>query len=391
MIIKYYNILFFTVFLIYTTVFLFLTQKNPEFFPVSINYIAFGIFFLMTIYHSKLLVKVPKSMLMIVLIFFMFTVSVLYGPDKLMAVKQWISLFLLYYILLFIYAFLDVAYAKSILLSVLLISIVYIVLSVNSYNQNLDYQSMYIGLTGNRHNTSMIFGVFASIAIATMLLYQSKITYFIAIIAVMALQILIFLTWARIGFFVELIFLLFMIPYFLTAIRYKYLKYSFIVVGIIIATLAFFYLRQFYMIEEYINYAIERGTTGRTSIDTALFNWQAQEGWLLFALGFGIGSLEHYAYLSDLFIRDTNNIAGIIFVIGMIGFLLYFLLFLQLMIILKNNIKNKESYVFASLALSIFLVPSETTWQNFNYFTTVFMYICITLAIKYDKFKGTHI
>ncbi|MBD3808126.1 MAG: hypothetical protein IE880_05345, partial [Epsilonproteobacteria bacterium] len=129
MIIKYYNILFFTVFLIYTTVFLFLTQKNPEFFPVSINYIAFGIFFLMTIYHSKLLVKVPKSMLMIVLIFFMFTVSVLYGPDKLMAVKQWISLFLLYYILLFIYAFLDVAYAKSILLSVLLISIVYIVLS----------------------------------------------------------------------------------------------------------------------------------------------------------------------------------------------------------------------------------------------------------------------
>ncbi|MBD3724693.1 MAG: oligosaccharide repeat unit polymerase [Arcobacter sp.] len=391
MIIKYYNILFFTVFLIYTTVFLFLTQKNPEFFPVSINYIAFGIFFLMTIYHSKLLVKVPKSMLMIVLIFFMFTVSVLYGPDKLMAVKQWISLFLLYYILLFIYAFLDVAYAKSILLSVLLISIVYIVLSVNFYNQNLDYQGMYIGLTGNRHNTSMIFGVFASIAIATMLLYQSKITYFIAIIAVMALQILIFLTWARIGFFVELIFLLFMIPYFLTAIRYKYLKYSFIVVGIIIATLAFFYLRQFYMIEEYINNAIERGTTGRTSIDTALFNWQAQNGWLLFALGFGIGSLEHYAYLSDLFIRDTNNITGIIFVIGMIGFLLYFLLFLQLMIILKNNIKNKESYVFASLALSIFLVPSETSWQNFNYFTTVFMYICITLAIKYDKFKGTHI
>ncbi|MBD3807999.1 MAG: hypothetical protein IE880_04700, partial [Epsilonproteobacteria bacterium] len=268
---------------------------------------------------------------------------------------------------------------------------VYIVLSVNFYNQNLDYQGMYIGLTGNRHNTSMIFGVFASIAIATMLLYQSKITYFIAIIAVMALQILIFLTWARIGFFVELIFLLFMIPYFLTAIRYKYLKYSFIVVGIIIATLAFFYLRQFYMIEEYINNAIERGTTGRTSIDTALFNWQAQNGWLLFALGFGIGSLEHYAYLSDLFIRDTNNITGIIFVIGMIGFLLYFLLFLQLMIILKNNIKNKESYVFASLALSIFLVPSETSWQNFNYFTTVFMYICITLAIKYDKFKGTHI
>lgn len=364
---------------IYFITSLFPSDIRAKIFPISINYILFSMLFFLNLNDIKKMMIIPRVFTPIILIFLFYTLSITYTPDKQNGLKQLVSLFLLLYVLLFSYKYIKIDQSILILKSCAIVGVIYLIPSYLTTNTLVDYQNLYIGLSGNRHNSSFIYGFITITMIAYYLFKPESKLNFLFLISALIYQYLIFITKARIGFFIEFLFLLLIFTHYTANKKNFSLKISVI---ILICTVIYLISLTTTYIQDYYEYTISRGTTGRDEINRSLYSYQFNQSYLTIIFGFGIGSLEYFSHLSESFIRDANNIVATVFSIGLIGLLPYFTIFTLLISSIYSKKNNIYTVIFSCLALSIFLIPSETTWINFNDYQTVYMYIYIILAFK---------
>ncbi|MBB1275946.1 hypothetical protein [Pseudoalteromonas sp. SR43-3] len=374
---------------IYSVIILFVPMEyRVNVLPVSINYIIFSVFIIVNISLASDYIKLYRQLVPMSLIVLLFTLSLVYAPNNYDALVQLISLLLLYFLMLYIFTYFKSNDVVKLIRILFYLGVIYSLASLITVDKLVDYQGHFVGLASNRHNTSLIFGFFCIISFIVLMKSQYFLERLISIFNFFLFQYLIFVTSARVGFFLELVFFLFLLLFLLLVkknIIVKLAVLSTVIFGLLIMS---FYLLEIDEISNYIDSAIKRGSTGRDEINQALSLYQSKYNFIFSVLGFGIGALESHRHLSEHFIRDSNNLTAVVFCIGYIGLILYFLLFASVIKVLIRNINTKSlgnSYLYTSFILSIALIPSETIWLNFNEFVTVFMYLFIAAILKLDS------
>ncbi len=350
-----------------------------DLFPVSINYILFGFFILCTFHRYKL--SITKDTYPMMLLVLLSITSIAYAPDKLDAVKQVLSLIFVCLIGMRASNIFTAGNITLLIKSFSLLCVVYVIISFFTLSILRDWEGAYIGLSGNRHNSSFLLGLMALINIVNLVNFRALLFKLLSLSLFFLCNYIIFETTARIGYFLQIVFLIFFIPYFIVSSS-KLVK-SLIIFFLVCS---FIFLLSLDSVQEYIIFSIERGATGRNEINEVLLDFLSFHGGLFYLFGFGFGSLEHYSLLSKLFIRDANNIIAALFTLGGLGVWLYILIFYKMIRFYFSNLFCLEKIIYSTFFFAIFLIPSETTWFNFNYVYTFFMYFFYFIAFKDDNY-----
>ncbi|WP_261824635.1 hypothetical protein [Vibrio neonatus] len=373
------NILLVVLILFFMT-FLLPTSMQRELFPVSINYILFGSYIILFGYRMKFhLTRVNYPIYILIILS---TLSIIYSPTKIDAIKQVVSLVLVFIIGIRVSELVSENDFFNLIKILSYVCLIYLVLSYLTLSSLRDWENAYIGISENRHNSSFLYGFMAILNFINIAKFNNKIMKTFSIALIIGCNYFIIETTSRIGFLTQIIFLLFLSPYIIR---------SYSPFGRILLLLSTCFLVSFLLsvdaVQEYIIFAAERGMTGRDGINSVLLEYLNYNGGLFYLFGYGFGSLEYYSYLSDLFIRDANNIIAILFVLGFFGLISFIILFLKLSYHYILHLDSFNETALSAVFFSIYLIPSETTWLNFNYLYTFFMYIIYLYILRYKPSK----
>lgn len=354
--------------ILYFIVFLLPTSIQVRLFPVSINYILFGTYILFFSYKIKFVVT--KWNYPVILLLLWSIIGLIYAPDKLNGMKQVLS----FVILVLLSIRVTYLYSDSDLFTLVkilsIICILYLIESYLTLNTLRDWEGAYIGISENRHNTSFLLGFMSILNLTSFIKTQNIFLKVTTILIVVICNYFIIETTSRIGFLCQLLFLVIIFPHFIRSLS---LISNIIVFGIVFSVA--FYVINLDSAQDYISYSLERGATGRDGINASLMKYIDFNGGLFYLFGYGFGSLEYYSYLSELFIRDANNLVATVFIMGVIGLILFFIIFVKMILFYILNIDDISKVLCCAVFFSIFLIPSETTWFNYNYLYTIIMYI----------------
>ncbi|WP_045374106.1 hypothetical protein, partial [Vibrio campbellii] len=351
----------------------------------SINYIIFTPLLLITV-TSYNIRTFPREIGFLLSVLIVSAMGVFYAPDKASFAKQWLSLLILCYTCLVVYLNLSKIDWAKLLELMFWVGAIYTLLSFVSVNKLVDYTGAYVGISENRHNTSLAIGFLSVSSFAMLKLNRSSVIRFFGLAIIAINQYLIYVTTARVGYFLEFTFILMLLPYYM--IRKSSAIKNILLVAIAITVCVYvLYAGLGDELSVYLEKSIDRGSTGRGEINSALLYELISNGPLFILNGFGIGALEANANLTEHFIRDSTNVVATMFTIGIIGLFFYVIFFIKLVICIIYEKSDEYSVLLAALALCIFLIPSETTWLNYNDFTTFFMYLFGCSAIKFCDIK----
>jgi len=259
-----------------------------------------------------------------------------------------------------------------------ILGVLYMIVNQYYYDQLLNYKGWFFGFLENRHNVSLLLAMYFILIVSYVLINKSFFLYVVSLPPLLIALYLIFNSYARIGLFYIFTYLAFwgLIKF------WSYRVWRKVLFVIFFAAIAFFALH-FFEETGYLNYALDRGLSGRDIITAALISYMLEYPYHLI-MGFGAGSLEVIGHtLIDASTRDTNNVVGVVFEYGVIGLSLFLMFFFVYFAKLIKHIRCKtNNFHLMLIPLPVLLSVSEVTWINFNSIDTVIMYIFMVYTIK---------
>jgi O-antigen ligase len=352
--------------------------------PISFSLLLFSavsILFIQTIDFFKY----KKSIFLFIVLALFSVETLMITPNKMEGIKRLISLgAMIIFIYIILYRQFDKTYIEKFLFHSVIIGSIYVIASYLMFDSLLDYKEEFEGFMHNRHNISALLGIYFVLTLS-FLIKKKKFYLLVLCLPFLYLYLyLIFFSFGRIGFFIIGLFIVILLFIYLykAKLYIKILFFTILVISVI-------YGLSSALENAYIVCAIERGLTGRDEIADALLGY-LQLHPSNFLVGFGIGSLDVIGRsLTDMAVRDVNNIVGTIFEYGLIGLFLFLTIFVnyiyKMIVVLKNENSIDPIILIPIVILS---VPSETTWLNFNNFETILMYVFIAYTLKrYDELK----
>jgi len=354
--------------LLYFVIISFLSQQT-QIVPVHVQYVTF--FFIITsVLFANKVFKMNHNIY--VLLFVVITsLSIFVSFDKQLSLVRFVTLTAMISFLFYVVDF-ERNNLEKLLKFLFFASSIYIVVSFLNMEYLKDYKGEFEGYIRNRYNISALFGVYFILGLA--MVVQVKriwLTFCFLIVSTISIY-LIFISYSRVGFFYIGLYVLSLIGiYILRSSNFK--RFFALVVFFTLLVVAFFELKSI----GYIEYAIERGVTGRDVIADILLNHMYNNTYSL-VLGFGPGSLESIApnILHRVSPRDVNNIVGVLFEYGLLGLLAFFTLFLRYFYQLYKLCRLEGvSYSYLCIPIPIIFSVSEVSWLNFNTFPTLVMFL----------------
>lgn len=369
----------------YLVVFLYYSFLFEHFrFSLPVPYVL-PLFILMVFLNIRYLLRfrVEKTLFIFLIFFFYSLLSLFYSLDKVEAMQRNISLGLMIAFLMIIYKQLEKQYIVVFLKHATILGVIYILLNFIMYDSLLDYKGQLEGLTGNRHNSSILFGLYFII----IFVYSNFVSLRTKVILYLVLLVdiyLIFMTFGRIGlYFIGLFFIFYGVYRFKET---RHISKIFIIVVIIVAAV---YLTPVLLDNVFIQYMIERGLTGRDIISSSLIDAYLKNTYVTFT-GFGAGSLEDigrviFEYLGiHGTVRDTNNFVAILIEYGLIGVFIFCYIFIKYFYCLFYLFRAKcfDCYFIGIIPVGLVLNISESNWINFNSFSTILMFVFVLFVFK---------
>lgn len=346
--------------------------------PISSNVILFSILGLLFIQNINF-TKYNKNIFLFILLLLFSILTFFITPNKLVGFKEIVSLgSLIVFVYIILYRQINYKYFNTFLKYIIIFGILYIFISVIFFKGLLDYKGEFEGLMHNRHNVSSLLGIYG-VFILVYLFSKKKFYLYIFLFPFLLLDLyLIFYSYARSGFFIIMVFLIFIII--IKLYKTSIMNNMIFFISLFLISL---YFIPILLQNKYIIYAMNRGLTGRNEIASSLLNYMYLHNYTFF-IGSGIGSLDTLGKsLTTMSVRDVNNIVGVLFEYGIIGLSLFFSIFIiyfyKLFILIKYS--KKIDYLLL-VPLPIIFDVSETSWLNFNNFSTIIMYVFIAYTFK---------
>jgi len=238
----------------------------------------------------------------------------------------------------------------------------------------------FIGPEGHRSNSGRQLGFTAFFCLWMFIFSEQKTMRVVAVLGLFVSVCLIFMTWTRNPFL-----LLFVPSAAFLALKYKKFILPFIGAGFfsVYCLLSF---ADTLGVRRYIEYMMERGTSGRYDLMIHLITKVEDQGVQLF--GLGIGSLDlinkdNYDILS----RDTFHLIATYHETGFVGVILWLsLIFYSLLSLYRYRDKVSSSMLFSMCFVVYgFTNPSEAILIHFSGLITFILYLFISASLTHSR------